>query len=87
MSSKYLLVGDTVGSVTLWSQKDFMISEWTAVHTVKFPGENILKAAFFHNGRKIIIHPDKRDSPLYLEKFKNIKFAPSVRQFGLAILE
>lgn len=77
---KYLLIGDFSGSVQLWVQKDSMISEWTQLYSISFPGEHILKAVFFHNGKRIQLVPDKKDS--YMDKFQRVKFSPSVRQFG-----
>lgn len=79
---RYLLVGDRNGHVQIFVQKDNLLSEWKSVYSVKFPGENIIAAAFFHNGRKLNLQTDKKDQYLYLEKFQKVKFAASVRQFG-----
>lgn len=79
---KYLLIGDISGNVQIWIQKDNLISEWTQLYSVVFAGEHIIKAVFFHNGRKIALIPDKKDATHYMEKFQRVKFAPSVRQFG-----
>lgn len=79
---RFLLVGDRNGNVQIFTQKDNLLSEWKTVYSVRFPGENIIGAAFFHNGRKINLQVDKKDQYLYLEKFQKVKFAASVRQFG-----
>lgn len=79
---KYLLIADITGSVQIWIQKDNLISEWIQLYSVNFPGEHIIRAVFFHNGRKVALVTDKKDIINYMEKFQRIKFAPSVRQFG-----
>lgn len=79
---KYLLIGDISGNVDIWIQKDNLISDWIQLYSVNFTGEHIIRAAFFHNGRKITLVSEKKDVINYMEKFQRIKFAPSVRQFG-----
>lgn len=79
---KYLLVGDTFGSICIWMQKDNFLSEWSHVYTANFPGECIIKAVFFHNGRKIAFNSEKKEASSYSDKFQKVKFFPSVRQFG-----
>lgn len=81
IAGKYLLIGDISGSVQIWIQKDNLISEWTQLYAVNFH-EHIIRAVFFHNGRKIAMLSDKKDISYYSEKFQRVKFAPSVRQFG-----
>lgn len=82
ITGKYLLVGDTAGSVKVFVQKDLLISEWTQLYKVEFSGEHIIRAVFFHNGRKINYNYDKKDIISYMDKFPRANFAPSVRQFG-----
>jgi hypothetical protein len=48
-----LLVADTAGNVQLWSFKDHILNDWLRLGTASFPGEHILGAAFFHNGKKV----------------------------------
>jgi hypothetical protein len=48
-----LLVADTAGNVQLWSFKDHILNDWLCLGTASFPGEHILGAAFFHNGKKV----------------------------------
>lgn len=81
IGGKYLLIGDISGSVQIWIQKDNLISEWMQLYSVNFH-EHIIRAVFFHNGRKIAMLSDKKDISHYSEKFQRVKFAPSVRQFG-----
>jgi len=47
-----------------------------------FPGEHILCAAWFHNGKKTGLVIEKKNSIHYSEKFNHLLFAPSVKQFG-----
>jgi len=48
-----LLVADTAGNVQLWTFKDHILNDWLCLGTASFPGEHILGAAFFHNGKKV----------------------------------
>lgn len=79
---KYLLIGDVAGHIQIWIQKEFLLSDWIQLYSVTLPGEHILKAKFFHNGRKTNIIAEKIDSAMYLDKFHRSKFSPSVVQFG-----
>lgn len=79
---KYLLIGDIAGNVQIRVQKDNLISKWQLLYNVSFPGEHILRAVFFHNGRRMALAIDKKDVTNYMEKFQRVKFSPSVRQFG-----
>lgn len=79
---KYLLVGDISGNVQIFLQKDNLLSEWIQYYHARLPGENIIKAVFFHNGRKLAMQPDKKDITNYIEKFQRVKFLPSCRSFG-----
>ncbi|KDR19237.1 Mediator of RNA polymerase II transcription subunit 16 [Zootermopsis nevadensis] len=77
-----LLVADTAGNVQLWSFKDHILNDWVCLGTASFPGEHILGAAFFHNGKKISLVSEKKDNVYYNEKFTHLRFPPSVRYFG-----
>lgn len=79
---KYLLIADICGNVQLWIQKDNLISEWIQLYQVAFPGEHIIKAIFFHNGKRLALQTDKKDIINYMDKFQRLKFSPSVRAFG-----
>lgn len=82
LCGRYLVIADLAGNVQIWVPKDNIISEWIQLYSVRFPGEPIIKAAFFHNGRRLIFQTDKKDINNYMEKFQRVKFAPSLRQFG-----
>lgn len=45
-------------------------------------GENIIKAAFFHNGRKITLQSEKKSEVPCTEKFQHQRFSPTVKNFG-----
>ncbi|XP_015110884.1 mediator of RNA polymerase II transcription subunit 16 [Diachasma alloeum] len=77
-----LVVADRSGTVQLWMFKDHILNEWSLLGSTTFPGEHILGAAWFHNGKKTALVTDKKDSIHYSDKFTNLLFAPSVRQFG-----
>lgn len=82
VSGNKLLIADTVGNILIWAMKDFLLNDWTQISSTSFRGEHILSCAWFHNGRKIGLNMEKKDSSLYLEKYTHVKFGPSVRQFG-----
>ncbi|XP_047102177.1 mediator of RNA polymerase II transcription subunit 16 isoform X1 [Schistocerca piceifrons] len=77
-----LLIADVDGNVQLWTFKDHLLNEWVCLGTVSFPGEHILSALFFHNGKKTNLVPDMKDAMQYTEKFKSLPLTPSVRGFG-----
>ncbi|XP_012219681.1 mediator of RNA polymerase II transcription subunit 16 isoform X2 [Linepithema humile] len=77
-----LVVADTAGNVQLWMFKDHVLNDWVLIGSTHFPGEHILGAAWFHNGKKTGLVTEKKDSIHYSEKFNHLVFAPSVRQFG-----
>ncbi|KMQ93317.1 mediator of rna polymerase ii transcription subunit 16-like protein [Lasius niger] len=77
-----LVMADTAGNVQLWMFKDHILNDWVLVGSTYFPGEHILGAAWFHNGKKTGLVTEKKDSIHYSEKFNHLLFAPSVRQFG-----
>lgn len=79
---KYLLVGDISGNIQIFVQKDNLLSEWIQYYHVRLPGEHIIEAAFFHNGRKLVLQPDKKDIIYYMDKFQRAKCLPSCRSFG-----
>lgn len=79
---RQLLVCDIAGTCTVWQQRDNLLSDWQQLYTARFPGEHIVRAVFFHNGRRVALVTDKKDVTNYMEKFQRVKCAPSVRQFG-----
>lgn len=76
------MIGDISGNVQIWVQKDNLLSEWMQCYHVRFPGEHVICAVFFHNGRKLVIQTDKKDICNYSEKYQRIKFMPTCRSFG-----
>lgn len=79
---RYLLIGDVSGNIQIFGQKDNLFSTWIQYYQVRLPGEQIIEAAFFHNGRKVVIQQDKKDITNYMEKYPRSKFMPSCRSFG-----
>ncbi|KAH8023282.1 hypothetical protein HPB51_011725 [Rhipicephalus microplus] len=77
-----LLITDAVGQIQLWSMKSYLLNDWTMIASTSFPGEYILTGAWFHNGKKIGLNMEKKDSVQYLEKYVHVRFGPSVRQVG-----
>lgn len=49
-----LLIADAAGNVQIWTNKDHLLNDWTCLGTASFHGENIVAAAFFHNGKKVM---------------------------------
>lgn len=83
IEGKYLLIADCVGTIDIYCCKEYLLNDWACLYTASLPGEHIIKAAFFHNGRKIFINTDKKTEQMpCTEKFQYQRFAPSVRQFG-----
>ncbi|XP_045508168.1 mediator of RNA polymerase II transcription subunit 16 isoform X1 [Colias croceus] len=78
---KQLLVATTIGDVSVFGQKDHLLNEWTSLYSASFPGEKIIKAIFFHNGRRIIAH-DKKPDALISEKFQMQQQTPTLKGFG-----
>ncbi|XP_046480367.1 mediator of RNA polymerase II transcription subunit 16 isoform X1 [Neodiprion pinetum] len=77
-----LVIADESGSIQLWTFKDHILNDWMLIGSACFPGEHVLSAAWFHNGKKIGLVAEKKDSIYYNDKFNHLRFAPSVRQFG-----
>jgi len=48
-----LVMADTAGNVQLWMFKDHILNDWVLIGSAYFPGEHILGAAWFHNGKKV----------------------------------
>lgn len=47
------MVADEAGNVELWTFKDNVLNDWILIGSTVFPGEHILGAAWFHNGKKV----------------------------------
>ncbi|XP_060557582.1 mediator of RNA polymerase II transcription subunit 16-like [Ruditapes philippinarum] len=85
--SKLLLI-DVDGECQVWAMKDHLLNEWHCIGSVNNAGEEVLAVMWFHNGLQIIFDPDKRDKTQYIEKFvRNMRFTPSLTQFGGCFLE
>ncbi|GAB6031974.1 Mediator of RNA polymerase II transcription subunit 16 [Chamberlinius hualienensis] len=82
LSGSKLSIFTATGDIEIWTMKDYLLNEWTCSTSSSFPGELILRAAWFHHGVKTVVNTDKKDSVLYNEKFANARFGPSVRYFG-----
>ncbi|CAG5005502.1 unnamed protein product [Parnassius apollo] len=78
---KHLLVATTVGDVSVYTQKDYLLNEWTCLYTASFPGEHIIKAVFFHNGRRIFAVEKKPDAPIS-ERIQMLRSVPTLKGFG-----
>ncbi|XP_041986369.1 mediator of RNA polymerase II transcription subunit 16 [Aricia agestis] len=78
---KQLLVGTTVGEVSVYGQKDYLLNEWTCLYSANFAGERIIKASFFHNGRRFVTLEKKPDAPIP-ERIQMLRSAPTLKGFG-----
>ena len=50
-----LMVATATGQVSIWSMRDHVLNVWTCLGTTNLNGEFIIGAAFFHNGRKVLL--------------------------------
>ncbi|XP_047513860.1 mediator of RNA polymerase II transcription subunit 16 isoform X1 [Pieris napi] len=78
---KHLLVATTVGDVYVYGQKDYLLNEWTCLYTGSFPGERVIKAIFFHNGRRVVVS-DKKSEISMAERFQLSRSTPTLKGFG-----
>ncbi|XP_026742085.1 mediator of RNA polymerase II transcription subunit 16-like [Trichoplusia ni] len=81
MEGKQLLVATTVGDVSVYTQKDYLLNEWTCLYTASFPGEHIIRAVFFHNGRRLVMVDKKPDAPI-TERIQMLRSTPTLKGFG-----
>ncbi|XP_075988433.1 mediator complex subunit 16 [Anticarsia gemmatalis] len=86
MEGKQLLVATTVGDVSVFTQKEYLLNEWTCLYTASFPGEHVISAIFFHNGRRVVAHDKKPEAPI-TERLQMIRSAPTLKGFGGTPLE
>lgn len=82
LTGRYILIGDLSGNVQVFSQRDNLFSDWVQYYQVRIGSEQIINAAFFHNGRKIAMPQDKKDITNYMEKYQRTPFLASCRGFG-----
>ncbi|XP_059062479.1 mediator of RNA polymerase II transcription subunit 16 [Achroia grisella] len=78
---KQLLVATTDGDVSVFGQKDYLLNEWQCLYTAQFPGEQIIKAVFFHNGRRFVLMDKKPDAPI-TERIQMSRSTPTLKGFG-----
>ncbi|CAG9133620.1 unnamed protein product [Plutella xylostella] len=78
---KELLVATTIGDVSVFVQKEYLLNEWTCVSSVSFPGENIIKAVFFTTGHRYVLSDKKPDAPIH-EKIQLVRTTPTLKGFG-----
>ncbi|XP_013177453.1 PREDICTED: mediator of RNA polymerase II transcription subunit 16 [Papilio xuthus] len=78
---KQLLIATIVGEVSIYVQKDYLLNEWSCLYSAYFPGENIIKAVFFHNGRKVVAVEKKPDVPIS-DRIQMLRYVPTLKGFG-----
>ncbi|XP_053621467.1 mediator of RNA polymerase II transcription subunit 16 [Plodia interpunctella] len=81
IEGRHLLVGTTEGEVSVFTQKDYLLNSWNCLYTYNFPGEHIIKATFFHNGRRIVALDKKPDAPI-TERLQVTRSTPTLKGFG-----
>ncbi|XP_048002317.1 mediator of RNA polymerase II transcription subunit 16 [Leguminivora glycinivorella] len=77
---KQLLVATTEGEVSVFGMKEFLLNEWSCLYTASFPGEHVIKAAFFHNGRRVSC--DKKPDVPAAERLQLLRPTPTLKGFG-----
>ncbi|XP_060808621.1 mediator of RNA polymerase II transcription subunit 16 [Amyelois transitella] len=86
IEGRHLLVGTVEGEVSVYAQKDHLLNEWQCLYTYNFPGEHIIKAAFFHNGRRVVALDKKLDAPI-TERLQMTRSTPTLKGFGGVAVE
>ncbi|CAB3223050.1 unnamed protein product [Arctia plantaginis] len=86
LEGKLLLVATTVGSVSVFTQKDYLLNEWSCLYTANFSGEHIIRSIFFHNGRRVVAVDKKPDAPI-TERIQLLRSTPTLKGFGGSPLE
>lgn len=87
-SGTKLLVCDIRGCITIYTSKDYLISDWKPYFQQTFASETFLTAAWFHPGIVSTINVANQNlkNPanhlLYTEKIQQSKFGASLRLFG-----
>lgn len=69
-----------IGHVQIFSAKE-CFNDWQEVQDVQFPGEIVIKAAFFDNGTAVHFNFEKQ-AILYNEKYNTVKNKPTLASFG-----
>lgn len=78
---KDLVIGTVTGDVMVMSMKNCLLNQWHKTSEGVFTGEHILRAIFFHNGRRITMNDKKPDAPV-TERFQLQKLQPTFKGFG-----
>ncbi|CAB3241531.1 unnamed protein product [Arctia plantaginis] len=86
LEGKQLLVATTVGSVSVFTQKDYLLNEWLCLYTANFSGEHVIRSIFFHNGRRVVAVDKKPDAPI-TERIQLLRSTPTLKGFGGSPLE
>ncbi|XP_063544326.1 mediator of RNA polymerase II transcription subunit 16 [Cydia strobilella] len=77
---KQLLVATTEGEVSVFGMKEFLLNDWGCLYNASFPGEHVIKAAFFHNGRRVSC--DKKPDVPAAERLQLLRPTPTLKGFG-----
>ncbi|XP_063631795.1 mediator of RNA polymerase II transcription subunit 16 [Cydia splendana] len=77
---KQLLVATTEGEVSVYGMKEFLLNDWGCLYSASFPGEHVIKAAFFHNGRRVSC--DKKPDVPAAERLQLLRPTPTLKGFG-----
>ncbi|XP_017478994.1 PREDICTED: mediator of RNA polymerase II transcription subunit 16 [Rhagoletis zephyria] len=85
-NGELLLAGYNAGLIEIWTTEK-ELNSWFLLYKVNFPGEDIISAKFFHNGKSIYFHSQKKDLPTYADKFERLEHRPTVEHFGNAPTE
>ncbi|XP_073964680.1 mediator complex subunit 16 [Choristoneura fumiferana] len=86
---KQLLVGTVEGEVSVFGMKDYLLNDWTCLYHASFPGEHVIKAVFFHNGRRVVVSDKKADAPApapapapATDRIQLLRPTPTLKGFG-----
>lgn len=86
LEGKQLLVATTVGEVSVFTQKDYLLNDWTCLYTANISGEHIIRSIFFHNGRRVVALDKKPDAPV-TDRIQVLRSTPTLKGFGGTPLE
>ncbi|XP_067633797.1 mediator of RNA polymerase II transcription subunit 16 [Eurosta solidaginis] len=85
-NGELLLAGYNNGLVVVFTS-DKILNSWFSLYKIYFPGEDIISATFFHSGKSVFFHSQKKDLPNYADKFERLEYRPTVESFGSAPAE
>lgn len=87
-SGSKLLICDSRGCATIFTSKDFLISDWKPYFEQKFAAESFIAACWYHPGIVSTINVANQNLKTssnhleYTDKIQQSKFAASLRLFG-----